>query len=93
MRNRKRRSSSFRIIGFGYAGAGLIVIGMFIFLMIGEGRIGGVDLATTALILSTFRHFYYKRKNSKEVLIWSMLIDFISLFFYSLEKGYGGGMV
>lgn len=86
MRDGKGRPSSFRIIRFGYAGARLIVIAMFIFLMIGEGRIGGVDLAATALILSTFRHFYYKRKNSRGVLIWSMLIDFISLFFYSLER-------
>lgn len=30
------------------------MIAMFIFLMIGEGRIGGVDLTTTALILRTF---------------------------------------
>ena len=69
MRERKRRPSSFGIIRLGYAGAGLTVIAMFILLMIGEGRIGGVDLSATALILRTFRHFYYKRKNRSEVLI------------------------
>lgn len=58
MRDGKRRPPSFRIIRLWYAGARLIVISMFIFLMIGEGRIGGVDLAATALILRTFRHFF-----------------------------------
>lgn len=58
MRERERRPPSFRIIRLRYTRAGLTVITMLILLMIGKGRIGGVDLSATALVLSTFCHLF-----------------------------------
>lgn len=44
-------SASFGLVGLGNFGAGLLVVVVFGFFVVGVGGVGGVDLAASALVL------------------------------------------